>query len=195
MPKSRPITNEELKEIRQSVLDARDSIRVWRNGLRRFPKSESDFTEIVCDERTLLLALRFDYGRKGYPLDSPVVKDIVQHALDTGNTSFFVKFGQLLTSRPLRFGSTGKESRLEQFLLNHWAERKDNLPELFYLTPQGLADVCVHYLKPDSASDDDYTPDALVKVRQRLGLMPFKRQKIQVIRLGKKLRFPQVDNK
>jgi hypothetical protein len=87
MPKSRPITKKELKAIKQSVLDARYSIRFWRRGLRRFPKAESDFTEIVNDERTLLLALRFDLGRKNYPLNSPVVKEIVQHALDTGNSS------------------------------------------------------------------------------------------------------------
>lgn len=195
MPQSRPITKEELKAIKQSVLDARSSLKFWRNGLRRFPKSESNFAEIVLDERTLLLAYRFDVGRESYPLDSSTVREIVQHALDAGNTNFFIKFGQLLARPPLGFGRSGRENRLEKFLLDHWAEKKDDLPELFYLTPESLAAVCVHFLKPDSVSDDDYTADALVKLRQRLGLKPFRRQKIKVIRVGTRLRFLKVDNK
>lgn len=194
MPKSRDITDAELHAIRQSVLDARFSIETYRLGLRRLPKSQDYGLGLVHDEKTLLLAYRFDLGRKHYPLNSQVVKEIVQHALEIGDSRFFISLGRVLTRRPLGIGGTGKPNHLEQFLLSHWAEKKDGLPEFFYLTPEGLADVCVHYLKPDAACEDAYTAEALVKVRQRLGLKPFKRHKIQVMRVNKKLKFLPVDN-
>lgn len=195
MLRFRAISDEELKPIRQSVLDARFSIETYQVGLRHFPKSQDYGLGTVHDEKSLLLAYRFDLGRKHYPLKSPVVKAIVQHALQTGDSHFFVRLGQVLTRPALHLGKTGKPNRLEEFLLSHWAEQRDNLPELCRLTPQGLADVCTHILKPDAAVDDDYSPEALVKVRQRLGLKPYTRQKIQVIRVSRELKFLPVDNK
>jgi len=195
MPTFHPATEKELAAIRQSVVNARFSIRFGRMGLRRMPAERFVNRELVVDERSLLLLYRFVEGREGYPLNSPPVKKIIQHALDSGDAIFFVRLGRVLARPPLRWGTTGKLNRLEQFLLDHWAERRDNLPELFYLTPQGLSDVCVHFLKPNTASDHDYTPEALVKVRQRLGLKSFARGKVPVIRVGMQLRFLSLDNK
>jgi len=188
MPKSRPITKEELAAIKQSVLDARFGIKFWRKKFRRFPKSESNFTQIVHDERTLLLEYRFDIGREYYPLNCATVKEIVQHALDTGNTSFFVKLGQLLASPPLAFGRSGVETPIEKFLLDHWAEPKDNLPELFYLTPAALTKACRESLKLSGLSED-----AVVKTRRRLGLKPFRRLKRGAVFRGGRWTFPPVD--
>lgn len=186
--KPRPVTKEELAAVKQSVLDARIRIRLWRKGFRRFPKSESNFTEIVHDERTLLLEYQFDLGRESYRLNSATVKEVVQHALDTCNTEFFVKFGQLLARPALTFGKTGKETRLETFLLDHWAEPKDNLPELFYLTPDALTIACRKWLKQEGLSSD-----VVVKTRQRLGLKPLRRLKRGAVFRGGRWTFPPVD--
>ena len=188
MPKPRPITKEELTAIKQSVLDARFRIKFWQKGFKRFPKSESNFTEIVHDERTLLLAYRFDLDRESYPLNCATVKEIVQHALDTGNTSFFIKFGQLLAHSPLAFGTTGKETLIQKFLLDHWAESKDNLPELFYLTPDALTKACRQSLKLPGLSKD-----AVVKTRRRLALKPLRRLKRHAVFLGGRYTFPPVN--
>jgi hypothetical protein len=190
----KPITTKELDAIKQSVVNARFAIRFWRSGLRRFKESESNFAEIVHDEETLLRALRFDLGRKSYPLNCPVVKEIVQHALESSNRDFFIKLGRLLASGPLPWGHTGRPNRLENFLLDYWAIKKDRCPELFYLNPEGLSVVCTHELKPNADEADEYTAGALAKVRQRLGLLTFRRSKINVIRVGDLLKFPQVDN-
>ncbi len=187
MPKSRPITKDELAAIKQSVLDARFRIKFWQKGLRRFPKSESNFTEIVHDEQTLLLAYRFNVDRESYPLNCATVKEIVQHALDTGNTSFFIKLGQLLAQPPLAFGRTGKETPVQKFLLDHWAEPKDNLPELFYLTPDALTKACRQSLKLPGLS-----MDAVVKTRRRLKLKPLRRLKRYAVLLGGRYTFPPV---
>ena len=191
--KSRAITREELKAIRQSVREARFAIRFWRNGLRRYRRSESNFAEIVHDGATLLRALRFDLDRKSYPLNSPTVKEIVLQALESADRDFFIKFGRALASEPLPWGRAGKPNPLEKFLLDHWAVKKNGLPELFYLTPEELSVVCTHVLRPNSEEADEYSADALVKVRQRLGLLPFTRFKIKVDRMGNRSRFPEVD--
>lgn len=190
----KPITGEELAAIKQSVRDAKIAIQFWRKGLRKYTEAESNFAEIVHDKETLLRALRFDLGQESYPLNSPVVRDIVQHALENSDRDFFVRFGRLLASVPVPWGRAGKPNSLEKFLLDHWAVRKDGLPELYYLNADGLACVCTHVLRPKAGEADDYTADALVKVRQRLGLLPFKRSKIKVIRIGDRLKFPEVDN-
>lgn len=187
------ITNQELVAIQQSVCDARFAIQFWRKGLRQFKAAESNFAEIVHDEETLLRVLRFDLGRESYLLNSPVVKEIVQRALQNSNRDFFIKLGRLMASRPLPWGRTGKLNRLQKFLLDHWATKKDDLPELFYLNPEGLSLVCTHELKPNAGEADEYTGEALVKARQRLGLLPFTRFKITVDRVGNKLKFTGVD--
>lgn len=128
-------------------------------------------------------------GRESYPLNFPVVKEIVEHALESSNCEFFIKLGRVLSFDPLPWGTTGKPSRLEEFLLDHWATKKDGLPELCCLTTEGLADVCTQQLKPEPDEASEYTPEGMVKVRQRLGLVPFTRFKIKVIRVGNRLTF------
>lgn len=193
MAKGRPITDEELEEIRQSVREARFAIKFTRKGLRKFNQEDSNFVEIVHDEETLLSALRFDTGRESYPLNSPVVKEIVESALHRKNSDFFIKLGKVLTCEPLVFGNTGEPNRVEAFLLDHWAEAKDGLPELFYLNSESLADVCAHVLNPGRSSEEEHTPEALVKVRQRLRLKTFKRNKKIVRLVGNRLKFQQLD--
>ncbi len=74
------------------------------------------------------------------------------------------------------------QRKIESFLVRYWATKKDDLPELFYLTPTGLADaVCVHV-------GVRVTEDSLVKMRQRLGLMAFKRAKVHVEVIGNVLK-------
>jgi hypothetical protein len=68
------------------------------------------------------------------------------------------------------YQATTKAERLKHFLLDHWAERKDGLPELVFLTPIDAAEVCTQQL---GFYVDDST---IVKLRQRLRLKPCRRK-------------------
>ena len=83
-----------------------------------------------------------------------------------------------------------KKTKLEYFLLEHWAESKDGFPELFSLKPIALLRICRALLNLPQLSED-----ALTKTRQRLGLKPFKRQKRDAVFCGGRWTFPQVDNR
>jgi hypothetical protein len=81
-------------------------------------------------------------------------------------------------------------TKLQIFLLDHWAESKDGLPELFYLTPAALLELCRRQLNFRNLSEA-----TLIKTRQRLGLRPFKRQKRSAVFRGGSWKFPQVDKR
>lgn len=135
------------------------------------------------DRRLLLRMYKWELGRIAFGLNQPHVKALLLEAAEALDIGFFIALGKVLSRAPIPPAGHKRLSELESFLLSHWAESKDGLPELFYLTRDGLADVCSHFLKKD------YSDDAVVKARQRLGLRPFKRQKKHVIRVGETLKF------
>jgi hypothetical protein len=140
-------------------------------------------------QEDMLFSLRYMPEKN---LVAPPIPDVIAKAVQENDVKFFIRLGATLSGDAIRVedfpvekGETPDRGRLVKFLLSHWAERRDGLPELFYLTPEGLAELCNHCL-----GIQHLTAAALVKLRQRLGLLPFKRRKMRVIVRDGKLTFP-----
>jgi hypothetical protein len=192
MPRAKPITPEELAAIKRSVLKACGEKWVQLTAVKDFRKMlrlEATLSSKKRLQLRMLFSLRFMPNRD---LRAIPIPDVIAEAVKANDLQFFIELGKVLSNDPvseedypINRGETPTLTKLEQFLLSHWATAKDGLPELFYLTPEGLAEVCNHWLKAQHV-----TPDAVVKLRQRLGLKPFKRQKIHVMVVDGKLRIP-----
>ena len=192
MSTSRPITVQELQEIRRSVLEAvrRASIAFTPEGRcwTRLMQGKA-YTREHFNADGLLDDLRFAPRPQ---LSEERVRNTFLHAMNRNDVRFFIRLGKVLSRRPgrrPRLAGIHIPAQYIQFLITHWAEPADGLPELFYLTPDGLADVCTYYFKID------FSVVALVKLRQRLGLKPFRRKKVRVLLVGRKLKFPKMDMK
>ncbi len=190
MPKTPPITPQELRAIRESVGWAWGKLIEDQTVIRDFKKLVRREKRLSPERRLqerMLLSLQCNQKRdlREWPINKTIAK-----AVEMNDLRFFIKLGRVLASKPITAETfeAPTPNRLAGFLVAHWAERKDGLPELFYLTPEGLTEVCSH-----SLGLTNLTRDAVVKLRQRLGLKPFKRRKIHVIREGTKLRFLQQD--
>lgn len=195
MPRAKPITDRELLAIKESVNAA------WREkwlaltavkDFRKLLRQSAKLSPANQLQQRMLFSLRYMPKRL---LSEEPISEVITQALVENDLPFFVALGKVLSDPPIQAGAFPLEqgqvpslTKLEQSLLSHWATAKDGFPELFYLTPEGLAAVCNHALKTEHI-----TPEAVVKLRQRLGLKPFKRQKISVLSVGKTLRFPQLD--
>lgn len=195
MSRAKPITPAELAEIKDSVAQAvREKGReltclpgfrkMIRRGVKLSPAKQLQLRILWVLESMQCRSLR----------EQPIPKVIAQ-AVEDDDMEFFIKLGTVLSKAPVEWTTYRMEpgmpptlTRLEQFVLTHWATAKDGLPELFYLTPEGLAAVCNFSLRTRQI-----TADSVVKLRQRLGLKPFKRQKLAAILVGNELRFPEVD--
>lgn len=191
--RNRPISERELEEIRKSAIEAFRRVSISTRAALRERKLASKVYNVAQFKADVLLdELRF--SPRPHLCDRHV-KPVLVAAIGRDDKRFFIRFGKCLSTRPsqrpnypsdvkrIREITLRLPPRLVQFVIARWAERSDDLPELFYFTPEGLADVCSHYL------GREVSIDAVVKLRQRLGLKPFKRNKINVIRLGKKLKF------
>jgi hypothetical protein len=139
-------------------------------------------------QEDILFSLRY-MSKKD--LLAPPIPEVIAKAVQANDVKFFIRLGYLLSADPLKAedypveqGETPDRNRLIKFLLSHWAEPRDGLPELFYLTPESLALVCNHCL-----GVKHHSADALVKPRQRLKLLPFKRCKLHARAIKGKLRF------
>jgi hypothetical protein len=128
----------------------------------------------------------FTYCR-GAQLTDFKVRDAVHAAQERNDRRFFRRLGKAL-SKPPMLTTRIVLPALARFLVFNWAEPRGEIPALYQLTPDGLTEVCKHQL-----GNEQITRDQVVKLRQRLGLRPFKRCKLDVIRVGKRLRFRQVD--
>jgi hypothetical protein len=194
MPKSKPITPQELRELEASVLRAvakqteEDALRQrWAKKCAKLGKDAKD----VYDAEVALRALQFAEGRH---LNSPAMSKVLTRAGARNDIKFFIRLGKVLAKRPVVRSNKICDveiplpSKLIQFLIGRWTTRSGDIPELFYLTPIGLREVCAHCLKMNWL-----TVDAVVKLRQRLGLKPFKRGKIDAHSDGRRLRFQQLD--
>jgi hypothetical protein len=179
------ITREELRTIRQSVARAcgikageLSGINRLERKLKRNPTEYHYYHFITARALQLLKLIRFPEGT--FLIERPV-RDAILAALAKNDTRFFIRLGRVLSKKPAGFPKMFSE--LEQFLVEHWAVERDGLPQLFYLTSQGLAETCREALSPN------LTDDAVTKTRQRLGLRLFKRRKIGVERSHKGLSF------
>lgn len=182
MSRPRPITDEELKAIQQSVAEARQRL-IYKKGFMGKPG------QVFTVDRTVLLkAYKWFLGRMGLPLNHPPVKALLLEAIEANDQKFLGRLGKVLSRKPILFQESRMMTRLEDFLLDHWAESKDGLPQLFYLTPLALTRVCRERLDSKRLSQD-----AVTKTRFRLRLKPFRRQKQDACWRGGKLTFPPVD--
>jgi hypothetical protein len=187
MSKARPITKAELNCIRLSVAKACEKFLSEHTGLYFMGEAPA---LVNVDMKFLLRAYQFELGRILFPLNGAEAKGLVLKAIDAADIKFFVRLGKVLSKEALPPVKRLMDNDLEGFLITHWAKRKDGLPELFYLTPDALTLLCREKLGKKGLSRD-----VVVKTRQRLGLMPFKRQKREAVFLGGRWTFPQVDKK
>ncbi len=195
MPHGKPITPKEFAAIKQSVAKACGEKWLELTPVKDFRKMARKAAQLSPEKQLqlrMLFSLRFMESRD---LRKQPIPEVIAKAVEANDLKFFIQLGTVLSKDSARLEDyhfaqdvAPTLTRVEAFLLSHWATAKDGLPELFYLTPQGLADVCNHYLETRHI-----TAEAVVKLRQRLGLMPFKRQKIDVVRVGNQLRLQQLD--
>lgn len=185
-PTSKPITAQERREIEESVLNAvrhasqppKVRMRLTRLARGGAYRPEHFAADCLLDE--------FEYAPRP-SLQDQRVKAVITGAADRNDTRFFVRLGKVLNRnpkvRPVERRELHVPRGLEQFLIGRWTNPADDLPELFYLTPESLAEVCSHFF------GKELFPEAIVKVRQRLGLKPFRRGKVRVISVNGKLKF------
>ena len=194
MPNSKPITELERREIEESVWNAVCAAcqdPKLRRRLNKFALSVG-YTEDQFMADNLLD--QFVFGPR-LPLHDQQVKPVVLSAVDRNDTRFFIQFGKVLARKPKPHPKVIGDIKiplirmLEQFLIGNWTIPSGILPELFYLTPESLAEVSSHFF------GKELFPEAIVKLRQRLGLKPFRRGKVRVISVNGKLKFVQPDRK
>jgi hypothetical protein len=186
MPKSRPITKEEFEAIKKSVVDARARLRLKQMGFCG-GKRKSGSAKANAEEDALLRSLKWLEGRMIWMHEWSELLSILHRVVERGDLHFFVRLGRVLDRKAVPFHETRSISNLQAFLLDHWAERKDGLPELFYLTPDALWIACMDRLKLKRKYCE---PDAVRTTVHRLGLKGFRRQKRDAVRIGGRLTFP-----
>jgi hypothetical protein len=185
MSKSRPISPKELAALRQSVRLAK--IRLFRRMSIFDAAQLAGLPKAKREQEKWLNNFVWEDGRAPWIFNDARFKRVVMRALDEYDLEFFVRLGATLKRKRGFFWMSERISKLEHFLLDHWAKRKDNLPELFRLTAKDLTTVCNRRLK------HQLSEDAVVKTRQRLGLKPFKRRKLLLKGKGDKLEFLEPD--
>jgi hypothetical protein len=196
MSKSKPITEEESTAIKQSLQNAWLKVLLeHRARFRRIAKysikaGALETIVVKPDEKTLPSLYRFADWREAFPLDSAVVRRIILKALRKADSAFFIRLGRVLSAKPCSMRWWLISAPLKSFLLLHWAESRDGLPELFRLTPDALTRVC-----RDKLGLNGLSTDVVIKTRQSLRLMPFKRQKQDAVRIGGRWTFPEVEKR
>ncbi len=180
MTNPRPITQQELDEIRESVREAvrRTTIAgTPQSRLEKRLRKKKGYGMDHFKAGELLEKLQFSPRPK---LSDPEPKDILAKAAERDDTRFYIKLGKVLARKPVKrtagISMTPPRS-LDQFLIGCWMEPYENIPALYNLSEDGLADVCSHYLT------SEVSVDMVVALRKRLGLKPFRRSKIHVILL------------
>jgi hypothetical protein len=115
---------------------------------------------------------------------------MVMNALNRGDGHFLVDFGQRLAKRFVFIEDTMYPlvPIVPFFLVDHWATNKDDLPAFCYLKPADMTQVMIEHLM-----DESLTEEAIVKMRQRLKLKPFRHKLNAKVDTDGKLTFPQLD--
>ena len=185
------VTPAELHAIKESVGRARGKIIADSSLAREFYLMKAREGRLKREkhlQERMLLSLQCTEKKKR-DIRLPPIDKVILDALKNNDIRFFVRLGRVLGGNSFDETYEGPQpSRLTNFLLSHWAESKDNLPEFFKLTRKGLVAVCSHCLKNEKLS-----ADAIVKLRQRLGLKTIRGRKLDVIVDGNTLRFFQKD--
>lgn len=182
---SKPISVKELAAIRKSVTNAERMLVERYQGFYFIGRPGEG---VRIDRGLLFRAYRHTLGRVALPLNSSAVKSLLLQAAEANDRKFFVNLGKSLASEGIPPSRKKEMSKLQHFLLRHWAEEVDDLPALFYLTPIALTHICRDKLHLKGLSRD-----VVIKTRQRLGLKCFKRLKRDAVRAGGRWLFPQVD--
>ena len=135
-------------------------------------------------QERMLLSLQCTKKEKRDLRVEPINQTILA-ALKSNDIHFFMKLGRVLSTKPFDETYQGPQaSRLDEFLIDHWAQKRDGLPEFFRLSPDALAEVCARNLKRDQLS-----AHAVVKLRQRIGLKTTRGRKLQASWDGEKFSF------
>ena len=143
--------------------DREGAFRVYRRVARKPTNAPWKVKQDV-----LLARLRWHENRILFDLRKPEVKEVIVDAVDRNDRKFFLKLGRILSRPAKKLDVAATNSgKLKQFLLNHWAEACDDLPELFYLTPSDVAEICADHL------GFEVDESRVVKLRQRLKLKLF----------------------
>lgn len=173
-----------------SAFVASSRVALWRMGLAERDKSGrysgSPF-KVTMSQKKILRAYRWAEARILFSLGDDSVRKIFDDAIRNGDFGFFSKIARVLAQQPRVCSLPSEQNQLEVFLFYHWAEPRDGLPELFYLTPDALRIVCIDRLK---LNPERFTRDALRTTVYRLGLKGFRRQKRDAVFIGGKWTFP-----
>jgi hypothetical protein len=180
MKKRAQITQEELDAIRESVDQA------WQRLARKYNRG-ANLAQVAAEERLFNAVSTGECNLK-----ERSARSLIQRALDKPDLVFFMRLGRALERLPSHKRLSQFQIRLpkpiETFLVSHWAEAKDGLPDLFTLAPEDLTLVLV-----ELTGNTSLETEAVVKMRQRLGLKPFRRKHFSVIWKDGKLCFRKVD--
>lgn len=177
----KPISKAELNSIKRSAAKAevRLTTRTTLLGkLHTVLRRKSGESEQQNMARRVLLSL--EVGQKRDLRDKTYAK-VIAAAARRDDRRFFIRMGKALSRKPYEESSLLNEydkRNVEWYLVKYWARKQPGLPELFYLTSGGLVNVIrkrLNYI---------CTEEAIVKIRQRLGLKAFPRIKIKVDQEG-----------
>lgn len=171
MAKFKPASPQQLKEIKDSVWVAVRELEKTGRNIHKPKRGSGSKTNSDVAPKQLLIP---GDARCKEILKRPTVRRQIAKALDKGDVRFFVQFGRLL-SQTFSFLQDLKlymPPLVQQFMVGHWAERSDGLPELCYLTPSDIA--IIFSLRFGFEPSED----AIVKIRQRLKLKPFRGRKL-----------------
>jgi len=172
----KPMTPAERAAIVASVRRAWTALALRRAGFTKLHQRNATQYPLPDFEQDCALAA----AKCNHTLTDAHTRAQVLAALDRNDLEFFRRLGRALTGKPNALQATA----LEKFLLDHWAEQKDNLPELCLLRPSGLLDVCRNRLRQTRL-----TEAAVTKERERLLLKPFKRGRISALEVDGNLHF------
>jgi hypothetical protein len=174
------MTDDERAQIQASVQRAWIWLSAERLGIAKVHRRKSSLPDFERD--CFLEPLAYGPTRT---FQTAHAKQQLHQAIDRDDFDFFIRLGEVL-KKPARPECTYGEvaTRLQRFLIEHWIEQKDGLPELCRLTPDGLATVCREVLKTRTI-----TGATVEKTRRRMTLLPFKREKISVPLSTRPLRF------
>ena len=97
----------------------------------------------------------------------PTLTTAFELATARSDFNFFARVGDVLRKRQVTLPEflSSKFTRLQKFLLRHWAEPKDGVPALYELSMADLTKVC-----STSLGNKNLSQDAVEKTKQRLGL-------------------------
>jgi hypothetical protein len=167
----------------EMIAAAQQKTPIERERIRRFI-SESGPLKLLSELWPRLLDLRYDYftssalkilqraglsGKTGPIFEgSPILIHAFQYAMGMDDLNFFARVGDVLRKRQETLESVMSNltpSKLQRFLLRHWADEVDGVPPLCDLNIYEVTDLCIRRL-----GNEHLTADAVEKTKQRLGL-------------------------